>query len=90
MALNGMTDRVKTDDGYHFTRFTQVGDVEVLRRDDLRGCWEVMGKVYGSREEAYDAAERVLDALQENPPEPDDSSPDLAERVSTGAQTTPL
>ena len=59
--------------------------MEVLRRDDLRGCWEVMGKVYGSREEAYDAAERVLDALQENPPEPDDSSPDLAERVSTGA-----
>ena len=90
MALQGLTDRVKTDDGYHFIRLVQVGDVEVLRRDDLRGCWEVNGTVYGSREEAYDAAERVLDSLTEEAPEPDDSTPDLAERVSTGAQTTPL
>ena len=86
MALQGLTDRVKTDDGYHFTRFAMTGEVDVLRRDDLRGCWEVNGTVYGSREEAYDAAERALDRATEEAPEPDDSTPDLAERVSTGVQ----
>jgi hypothetical protein len=87
MALNGLTDRVKTDDGYHFTRFTVSGEAEVLRRDDLRGCWEVNGTVYGSREEAFEAAEQMLDAETQEAPEPDDSSPDLAERVAAGHAT---
>lgn len=89
MALDGLTDRVRTADGYHFIRFVQVAEVGVTRRDDLRGCWEVAGTIYADRGQAFDAAEALLDSAEE-PPEPDDSSPDLAERVSTGAQRSPL
>lgn len=58
------TERFKTDGGYVLTRYAIVGDVEVRRRDDLRGCWEVNGQVYGDRAEALTAAEAYLDTLQ--------------------------
>jgi hypothetical protein len=63
------TDYVRTDDGFHLIRYAQVGEAHVTRRDDLRGCWEFNGTIYSTRQEAFDAAERVMSQDLEGPPE---------------------
>jgi len=85
MGLNGLTDYIKTDEGYHLVRYAVVAEVDVHRRDDLRGIWEVdNGTMYPDRQTAFDEAERRLDQMSqevrwtEHEPytEPDDPEPE--------------
>lgn len=74
MGLNGLTDTIKTENGYHLIRYAVVGEIEVIKRDDLRGIWQVEDNekvwFYPDRETAFAAAEGMLDlATQEAPSE---------------------
>lgn len=69
------TDRIKTDDGYHLVRYVQVGEVEVIRRDDLRGVWWTCGGMYATRDAALEAAEAFLDAAMDGEPVDEEDVP---------------
>lgn len=80
MSLNGLTDTIKTDNGYHLIRYAVVAEIEVIKRDDLRGIWQVEDNekvwFYPDRETAFAAAEGMLDLATQEPPEPEDSEPE--------------
>jgi hypothetical protein len=80
----GHIEKVKTDEGYHLTAYAITGEVAVLRRDDLRGCWEVTGEVFGSREEAFSYAEGLLTQQDHDPETGTVVLPDTTEPATVG------
>lgn len=62
-------ERHRAENGTMFTLVEVVDEVLAIRRDDLRGCWEVNGTVYATRDEAYAVAEANLHANPQPEPE---------------------
>lgn len=58
------TLRTRTDNGMHFARTVISAEVALIRRDDLRGVWEVEGEMFATRDAAYEAAEAALDRME--------------------------
>lgn len=86
--LNGLTDHIKTDEGYHLVRYAVVGEVDVVRRDDLRGIWEVTDgngimRLYPDREAAFLGAEHALDAMTEEAPSEEPEPPEPEQPTGT-------
>ena len=59
-----MDTHERTETGYVWRRFQQIAEVAIVRREDLRGVWQVGDNLYSTIGEAREAAGRALTDAQ--------------------------